>query len=92
MLVDSRARVEEMVKALQGVREVAVDVEHHSFRTLHGLTCLIQVQGGGGVGVRCWRNHWLPENGACLLGLTWQLAQDISCGLHLPVFPTKAAL
>jgi hypothetical protein len=32
-----------MVAALEGAGEVAVDLEHHSFRSFLGITCLMQV-------------------------------------------------
>ena len=32
-----------MVAALSDARELAVDLEHHSFRTFQGITCLMQV-------------------------------------------------
>lgn len=32
-----------MVRKLNGATEIAVDLEHHSFRTFQGLTCLMQL-------------------------------------------------
>lgn len=41
--VDTKESVAEMGRALEGARDLAIDVEHHSWRSFHGLTCLIQL-------------------------------------------------
>ncbi|KOB68897.1 PM-Scl autoantigen-like protein [Operophtera brumata] len=48
-IVDTEAKLDELVKHLQECDEIAVDVEHHSYRSYQGITCLIQItthQGG----------------------------------------------
>jgi hypothetical protein len=46
-LVDSLEGLERVSKALGNCQEIAFDLEMHSYRTYHGLTCLIQLSGGG---------------------------------------------
>ena len=41
--VDTEEGLRGMVAALEGVHEVAVDLEHHSFRSFLGITCLMQL-------------------------------------------------
>lgn len=41
--VDTPEALEQMVEKLQKAKEIAVDLEHHSMRSYHGLTCLIQI-------------------------------------------------
>lgn len=55
-LVASAATLAEMCTHLEGCREIAVDLEHHSYRSFLGITCLMQV--------------WLSDAPACVrLGL-----------------------
>lgn len=42
-LVETEAAFQQMLAQLQGAKELAVDLEHHSHHTFQGLTCLIQV-------------------------------------------------
>jgi hypothetical protein len=46
-LVQSLDALQRMAEELDGVKEVAVDLEHHHFRSFLGLTCLMQVREGG---------------------------------------------
>ncbi|KAG1138973.1 hypothetical protein G6F37_012357 [Rhizopus arrhizus] len=41
--VDTEAGLEEMMKALEDVEEIAVDLEHHNYRSYQGFTCLMQL-------------------------------------------------
>lgn len=41
--VDTEAGLDELVKHLQSVTEIGVDLEHHFFRSYQGFTCLIQM-------------------------------------------------
>ncbi|XP_060809782.1 exosome component 10 [Amyelois transitella] len=41
--VETEEQLDALVKHLEGVKEMAVDVEHHSYRTYQGITCLIQI-------------------------------------------------
>ncbi|CAH2034888.1 unnamed protein product, partial [Iphiclides podalirius] len=41
--IDTEAQVDALVEHLNNVKELAVDVEHHSYRTYQGITCLIQI-------------------------------------------------
>ncbi|CAH0715973.1 unnamed protein product, partial [Brenthis ino] len=41
--IDTEELVDELVNHLDTVEELAVDVEHHSYRTYQGITCLIQI-------------------------------------------------
>jgi len=43
MVVTTPAELDQMMKELEVTTEIAVDLEHHSFRTFLGLTCLIQI-------------------------------------------------
>ena len=45
-LVESVEALERMTEELDGVKEVAVDLEHHHWRSFLGLTCLMQVSMG----------------------------------------------
>ncbi|KAJ3075148.1 Exosome component 10 [Rhizoclosmatium hyalinum] len=41
--VDTPKQFEEMLSILEGVDEIAIDLEHHDYRTFQGFTCLIQL-------------------------------------------------
>jgi exosome complex exonuclease RRP6 len=41
--VDSPGALEELIQTLKTEREIAIDLEHHQFRTYQGITCLIQI-------------------------------------------------
>ena len=41
--VDTEEQLKEMASKLNGATEIAVDLEHHSFRTFQGMTCLMQL-------------------------------------------------
>lgn len=41
--VDSVSALNEMVEKLKGASEIAVDLEHHDYRTFYGLVCLMQI-------------------------------------------------
>ncbi|XP_050360951.1 exosome component 10 isoform X2 [Nymphalis io] len=41
--IDTEELVDQLVEHLETVEELAVDVEHHSYRTYQGITCLIQI-------------------------------------------------
>lgn len=41
--VDTIPKLHEMVKSLQSLTEIAVDLEHHDYRTYYGLVCLMQI-------------------------------------------------
>lgn len=41
--VDTEVRLNEMLNELRNVNEIAVDLEHHSYRTFMGITCLMQI-------------------------------------------------
>lgn len=41
--ITTEAELDELVRHLMSVKELAVDVEHHSYRTYQGFTCLIQI-------------------------------------------------
>lgn len=43
MYVDSENQLNTMMKELAESQEIAIDVEHHSYRTFQGITCLIQL-------------------------------------------------
>lgn len=36
-------QIDELVEALRNCKEFAVDLEHHSYRTFMGITCLMQI-------------------------------------------------
>eukprot|EP00898_Chlorokybus_atmophyticus_P007181 jgi/Chlat1/7464/Chrsp6S07500 len=42
-LVDTPAALQSLVKKLQAAREIAIDLENHSYRSFQGFTCLMQV-------------------------------------------------
>lgn len=42
-MVDSSATLAEMMEKLRGSREVAVDLEYHSYRSFQGFVCLMQI-------------------------------------------------
>ncbi|KAI9253624.1 ribonuclease H-like domain-containing protein [Sporodiniella umbellata] len=41
--VDTEAGLEAMMKSLEDVEEIAVDLEHHNYRSFQGFTCLMQL-------------------------------------------------
>lgn len=41
--VDTESGLEEMMKALEDAEEIAVDLEHHNYRSFQGFTCLMQL-------------------------------------------------
>ena len=43
MYVDKESDLNVMVNELQEAKEIAIDVEHHSYRTFQGITCLLQL-------------------------------------------------
>lgn len=43
MFVDKENDLNVMLKELNEATEVAIDVEHHSYRTFQGITCLLQL-------------------------------------------------
>ncbi|CAG0902592.1 unnamed protein product [Darwinula stevensoni] len=42
-LLDEASQLPQLIEELRKCTEIAVDVEHHSYRTFQGLTCLIQI-------------------------------------------------
>ena len=47
ILVQTLEGLKHTAKALNLCCEIAFDLEMHSYRTYHGITCLIQLSGGG---------------------------------------------
>lgn len=43
VLVDNIQQLEEMCRHIGAQKEFAVDVEHHSYRSFQGITCLLQI-------------------------------------------------
>lgn len=43
MYVDKESDLNVMLKELEQAKEIAIDVEHHSYRTFQGITCLLQL-------------------------------------------------
>lgn len=43
LFVDNMSNLKKMMKHLKTVDEIAIDLEHHSYRSFLGFTCLIQV-------------------------------------------------
>ncbi|EDW83852.1 uncharacterized protein Dwil_GK13832 [Drosophila willistoni] len=43
MLVDNLEKLQQAVKELSEASQIAIDVEHHSYRTFMGITCLVQM-------------------------------------------------
>lgn len=43
VLVDKPEQLDEMCKIIESQAEFAVDVEHHSYRSFQGITCLLQI-------------------------------------------------
>ena len=41
--IDTEEQLRAMVDKLEDAKEIAVDLEHHSYRTFQGLTCLMQL-------------------------------------------------
>lgn len=41
--VDTQDKLDEMVKALKSAKEIAIDLEHHDFRSFYGFVCLMQI-------------------------------------------------
>lgn len=43
MFVDEEDKLQEMIDILKTSKEVAIDLEHHNFRSYQGFTCLMQI-------------------------------------------------
>ncbi|XP_059611929.1 exosome component 10 [Phlebotomus argentipes] len=43
VFVDSAEKLEEIMKELEKFKEIAIDLEHHSYRSFQGFTCLMQL-------------------------------------------------
>lgn len=43
LYVDSKPKLQRALEELRQVTELAIDVEHHSYRTFLGITCLVQI-------------------------------------------------
>lgn len=43
ILIETVQQLEEMCRHIETKPEIAVDVEHHSYRTFQGITCLLQI-------------------------------------------------
>lgn len=41
--VDTEPQLRDMLKELRTAKEIAIDLEHHSYRTFQGITCLMQI-------------------------------------------------
>jgi len=41
--VSTRAQFEELIDKLRSAREIAIDLEYHSYRTYRGFVCLMQI-------------------------------------------------
>lgn len=41
--IDTEAKLVKMLNELKSFKEIAVDLEHHSYRTFLGITCLMQI-------------------------------------------------
>lgn len=41
--IDTESQLHDMLKELRNVTEIAIDLEHHSYRTFQGITCLMQI-------------------------------------------------
>lgn len=41
--VDDLAKLQKMIAELKLLQEIAVDLEHHDYRSYHGITCLMQI-------------------------------------------------
>lgn len=41
--VDNQAKLDAMIKDLQKSKEIAVDLEHHDYRSFQGIVCLMQI-------------------------------------------------
>lgn len=41
--VDTKEKLEDMIESLKNLTEIAVDLEHHDYRTFYGLVCLMQI-------------------------------------------------
>lgn len=41
--IDTEEKLKKMLEELRNVKELAVDLEHHSYRTFQGITCLMQI-------------------------------------------------
>lgn len=55
--------MKELVEALKAEKSIAVDLEHHDYRSYQGFTCLIQVTLSGCYDVDFDPDHRLP--GGC---------------------------
>lgn len=45
-MVETQEQLDEMLQDLYNYNELAVDLEHHSYRTFLGITCLMQISTG----------------------------------------------
>jgi len=43
VLVETVEQLEDMCRTIEQEKEIAVDVEHHSYRSYQGITCLLQI-------------------------------------------------
>ncbi|UXI21056.1 85/88 kDa calcium-independent phospholipase A2-like [Sarcoptes scabiei] len=43
LFIDRRQDLFDLIESLKNYKEIAVDLEHHSFRSYEGLTCLLQI-------------------------------------------------
>lgn len=42
-IIDSQESLDEMMGKLREVKEIAIDLEHHNYRSFQGIVCLIQI-------------------------------------------------
>ena len=47
--IDQLSQLQRLLETLKNEKEVAVDLEHHSYRSFQGITCLMQVWNGLGM-------------------------------------------
>lgn len=45
-MIEKEEELNEMLEDLRKYKELAVDLEHHSYRTFLGITCLMQISTG----------------------------------------------
>uniref|UniRef100_A0A182K798 Exosome complex component 10 homolog n=1 Tax=Anopheles christyi TaxID=43041 RepID=A0A182K798_9DIPT len=43
MYIDQESQLPELVRELKSAKEIAIDLEHHSYRSFQGFTCLMQL-------------------------------------------------
>uniref|UniRef100_A0A182JDM0 Exosome complex component 10 homolog n=1 Tax=Anopheles atroparvus TaxID=41427 RepID=A0A182JDM0_ANOAO len=43
MFIDQEAQLGELLRDLKAAKEIAIDLEHHSYRSFQGFTCLMQL-------------------------------------------------